>query len=180
MSKGGGAPNGPTDDSLLIPDTSRTEPLPEGTGSDKGDAGSRKPKQLEMSRRFREQAIGELRAADLLLQPAGYHVAVRQAHLAVEMGLKSLLWRHVGRGERGHNLLRLLDKVEVWVGTAPATMRDGLSNLQTTAGVASYPDSSMDRLPHEISGEDAANCVMTAREALSWIDSAMANEEASE
>ncbi|GEM_PF-4053169 len=141
-----------------------------GTGSDQRRDDSRKQKQTVMSRSFIEQATGELRVAEMLVQPGGYHVAVRQARLAVELALKALLWRHQDHGERGHNVVTLLNKAETWVGAAPGIVRDSVRDLQATAQITSYPDASENIPLHEFQEADATKYVSAAREVLTWID----------
>jgi HEPN domain-containing protein len=125
---------------------------------------------MVMSRRFIEQAMGELRVAEMLVQPGGYHVAVRQAHLAVELALKSLLWQHQEHGERGHNVVTLLNMAETWVGAAPGVVRDDVRDLQATAQITSYPDASEHIPLQEFQEADALKYVSAAREVLTWID----------
>ncbi len=123
-----------------------------------------------MSRRFIEQAMGELRVAEMMIQPGGYHAAVRQAHLAVELALKAILWRHQEHGERGHNVVTLLNKVETWGPAAPGIVRNGVRDIQATAQITSYPDAT-DNIPlHEFKEADAQKYVSAAREVLTWID----------
>ena len=54
-----------------------------------------------MSRRFSEQAHGELRVARMLVQPGEYHASAEHARVATELILKAVLWLHQGQGNQG-------------------------------------------------------------------------------
>ena len=123
-----------------------------------------------MCRKCAEQAIEELRAAEVVLQPGLYHVAVRQAHFATELALKAVLWRHEEHGVRGHNIVGLLDRLEMRVGTAPRNVREGVGELQAADEVSDYPDASLRAPLPQFDESDALRFISLAREVLTWID----------
>jgi HEPN domain-containing protein len=141
-----------------------------GTGFRRGSDRLADHKQLEMSRKFGEQAQAELNVARMLVQPGGYHAAAEHARLATELALKATLWLYETRGIRGHNIAELLQKAEVHVGRAPQNVQDAVDVLRVATAEIQYPDSAK-RIPlHRFGEMDATLCVGAASEILRWID----------
>jgi HEPN domain-containing protein len=126
-------------------------------------------KQLEMSRKFNEQAQAELNVARMLVQPGGYHAAAEHARLATELALKAALWLHESAGIKGHNIAELLQKAERHVGRAPQNVQEAVDVLRAATAAIQYPDSAKPIPLHRFGEADAILCIGAAGEILGWI-----------
>ena len=142
-------------------------------------------KDLEQADGMWVMAQGELEAASELQKTGKWHSATWHSHQAVEMGIKSLMWRTCGitadetKGPSAHDLLglfrHLIPNQQEWpVSHSELTTfsKGPASSVYIDARYSPFPPVANRHLPKVLFNEEhARSAEATAKRVLSWIES---------